>query len=455
MRKNTDGAKSKMNSKSSRKPLGDVSNAKIAVKSAGILKKHSGDEGQLGDVSLDRLLLVQSDLSSLVRQIDELVIQALQLTGNKGRKEIKQFADILSDMQTSLKPWVPRLQKALLSQSTKPENKSEQSIEKTVVCVPEENKNAVIESPAQTKLQSLVSPSPLVSWRAECNTEGGRQLFLLTPLPQKRAFSYKCPASSISAFDNVEAEENNNTHPVVNLHTKCGTPAKFLETNCSSMFVMTPRLKMSPPKSCVLLEPISEFAKNKSFRAHKSTPFPVRGQNSSLSEDSESSSSNRQSSDDLMVKYPELFGIRINNVEKRMVEEEDSPDWMVSPPKTCVIMEPADEKLLEIVSSNCLAPKSSALVCEQDKDEHGVVTKTHLQSIRGTVDLTESTPMIKEPMSSFRIGKQAGENTLKRELWTRFEAATAHVIRFDEPILEDDDTSKKGFLDRLDEALDS
>ncbi|KAL3648643.1 general substrate transporter [Castilleja foliolosa] len=78
-----------------------------------------------------------------------------------------------------------------------------------------------------------------------------------------------------------------------------------------------------------------------------------------------------------------------------------------------------------------------------------ILDVAHLQ--KGTLDLTETTPMIKEPMSSFQIGKQAGENTLKKELWTKFEAATA----FDEPILEDDDPTKKGFLDRLDEALDS
>lgn len=36
-------------------------------------------------------------------QIDELVVQALQLTSNNGRKEIKQFADVLSATQTSLK----------------------------------------------------------------------------------------------------------------------------------------------------------------------------------------------------------------------------------------------------------------------------------------------------------------------------------------------------------------
>lgn len=36
-------------------------------------------------------------------QIDELVVQALKVTSKKGRKEIESFADVLSEMQTSLK----------------------------------------------------------------------------------------------------------------------------------------------------------------------------------------------------------------------------------------------------------------------------------------------------------------------------------------------------------------
>ncbi|KAI3455491.1 hypothetical protein Pfo_012154 [Paulownia fortunei] len=481
MPKKTDATKSKMRSKPTRKPLRDVSNAKTAIKSANIFKKTSEDDGgQTGDDSLDRLLLIHSDLSSLLRQIDELVVQALQLTSNKGRKEIKQFADVLSDMQTSLKPWVPRFQKALFSQSTGPENKSEQSMERTVVCVPKESTNAVIESPEQTKWESLVSPSPLVSWRAECNTEGGRQLFLLTPLPQKKAFSSKCQASSIPALEKITSEEI--AHPVSlfdsvgtlgndlpegvsakptpnkvldieatkavgNLHTQCGSPAKFSKTNCS-MFVMTPCLKMSPPKSCILLEPISELYRKKKQGVHISTPFPAGVQNSSESLDSETSSS--QSSDDLKVKYPELFGIKINNLEKRMVSE-DSPNWIVSPPKTCVIMEPADEKLLKNLSGNCLLPKTIAVRNQQD-DLSSMKTIDY-QGIRGTLDLAESTPMMKEPMSSFRMGKHPGENTLKKELWTKFEAASTHGIPFNDSILQD--TTKKGFLDRLDEALDA
>ncbi|KAL6585083.1 hypothetical protein OROMI_004372 [Orobanche minor] len=455
MLKNTDGAKSKLRSKSTRKPLRDVSNAKISVNTASISKKNSVDDGgHTRDDSLDHLLLVQSDLSSLARQIDELVVQALQLTDNKGRNEIKRFADVLSDMRTSLQPWVPRLQKALCSQSTVLKNKSEQSIEKTVPCVTEENKHAVIECPVQTKWESLVSPSPLVSWRAECNTEGGRQLFLLTPLHQKRAFSSKRPSSSIPAMENVKTGKN--TQPISaidNPQTKCGTPDKFSKTNCS-MFVMTPCLKMSPPKSCILLEPISEFTKKRTLRVHKSTPFPAGVRNFSESEESESSSS--RSSDDLTVEYPDLFGIKISNFDKRTVED-DSPDWIVSPPKTCIVMEPGDEKLLTNLSGGGLTQQDdmSAVKKVEYEDDHVIVANTHLQSIIGTLGLSESTPMVKEPMSSFRMGKQPGENTLKKELWTKFEAASSRgICNNGGPVLQD--TTRKGFLDRLEEeALDS
>lgn len=76
-----------------------------------------------------------------------------------------------------------------------------------------------------------------------------------------------------------------------------------------------------------------------------------------------------------------------------------------------------------------------------------------MANIGGTVDLAESTPMIKEPMSSFRMGKLPGENTLKKELWTRFEAASIHGSRFNGSVVQY--SSTKGFLDILDEALDA
>lgn len=57
-------------------------------------------------------------------------------------------------------------------------------------------------------------------------------------------------------------------------------------------------------------------------------------------------------------------------------------------------------------------------------------------------------------MSSFRLGKHPGENTLKKELWTRFEAASSHGVCFNTSSLLQNST-KKGFLDILDEASDA
>lgn len=319
-------------------------------------------------------------------QIDELVVLALQSPSNKGKKEIKQFADVLSEMHTSLKvdiwfdsfdllhiphyyvssfecmilqPWLPRFQKVLLSQSIEPENKSVQPIERTVISGLKESTKAAIESPEETKWESLVSPSPLVSWRAECNTEGGRQLFLLTPVPQRKAFSSKIRGNDLSKGVPIKPTPNIDfsievTKDVDNHQTDCASPEKFSSTGCS-LFLMTPCLKMSPIKSCVLLEPISEISMKKNQGAHRCTPFPRGVKNSSNSEDSESSSG--QSSDDLKVKYPELFGIKTENLQKRMVED-DSPNWIVSPPKTCFIMEPTDERQEyqgeHLISSICL-----------------------------------------------------------------------------------------------------
>ena len=58
--------------------------------------------------------------------------------------------------------------------------------------------------------------------------------------------------------------------------------------------------------------------------------------------------------------------------------------------------------------------------------------------------------MWKEPESTFRRGKHPGENTLKKELWTRVEAASTKATSFD--ISVHGGTGQKGFLDRLEEA---
>uniref|UniRef100_A0A2P2J8F5 Uncharacterized protein n=2 Tax=Rhizophora mucronata TaxID=61149 RepID=A0A2P2J8F5_RHIMU len=124
------------------------------------------EEDEREDAFLDRLLLVQSDLSSLTRQIDELVAEAFKLkaTTKEGRKEIDSFRHILSDMLSSLKPWVPRFQKVLSSLSVEPENQWGQSLEGESVSPVSEKEKVEIGSPEETKMISLISPSPLVSW---------------------------------------------------------------------------------------------------------------------------------------------------------------------------------------------------------------------------------------------------------------------------------------------------
>lgn len=57
--------------------------------------------------------------------------------------------------------------------------------------------------------------------------------------------------------------------------------------------------------------------------------------------------------------------------------------------------------------------------------------------------------MLKECESVFRVGKRAGEETLKKELWVKFEAASGNPFRCDQAL---EKTSKKGFLDLLDEV---
>ncbi|TQE12200.1 hypothetical protein C1H46_002125, partial [Malus baccata] len=59
-------------------------------------KDHQNDD------ALDRLLLVQSDLSALTHQIDELVLQAFKCQG-KATKEVESFPNFLSEMLSSLK----------------------------------------------------------------------------------------------------------------------------------------------------------------------------------------------------------------------------------------------------------------------------------------------------------------------------------------------------------------
>ncbi|KAG7036463.1 hypothetical protein SDJN02_00080 [Cucurbita argyrosperma subsp. argyrosperma] len=503
-----------MRGKSGKKPLRDVSNQKYGRTSsksvATAKRKEDGYKSKVEeqDDALDRLLLVQSDLSAFTNQIDELAVKAFELKemGKQGRKQIESFTHILSDMLSSLKPWVPRLQKVLSSPSKGIDGDIEQPLSSESNVMVNDTENSVIDSPDQAEVRDLISPSPLVSWRAGCNIERGRQLFLLTPLPISKSLSSKHVKYSKSALSGMTSSiiegaqpcfiacrdlnenelegqilepgkpsgpdlttlgenllEGNGIAPSTgkpsgsNL-TKLGenllegngivlsgvepsgsdiaqveithqrgfaSPPMLSKKNCS-MLVMTPCLKMSPPKSCVLLEPISESSHKDKKMVYKATPFPVGVQDYSSGGDA---------SDGLALKYPELLGIQQAHKLETRKEVEASPDWFMSPPKTCVLLEPSD--FHSVKSAACYG-------CHEAKKSFGDegpvgVSLPHI----------DSTPMLKECESVFRVGKRAGEETLKKELWLKFEAASANPYRFDQALQK---TSKKGFLDMLDEV---
>jgi len=54
------------------------------------------------------------------------------------------------------------------------------------------------------------------------------------------------------------------------------------------------------------------------------------------------------------------------------------------------------------------------------------------------------------PESSFQRGKCPGENTLKKELWTKFEVASTWGCQPKVPTVQK--SAHKGFLDLLEEA---
>ncbi|XP_044479508.1 uncharacterized protein LOC123212403 isoform X2 [Mangifera indica] len=483
--------------KSIRKPLRDLSSNNNIKDGGGCFpkcgnaKKKSNDNKQIEEASdnnaLDRLLLVQSDISKLLQQIDELVMQALKVKtmSKEGKKEIESFTHVLSHMSSTLKPWVPRFQRAL-SSSVESENRLVQAFAgKSAFAADEDERTCEYGSPEDDKEHTLISPSPLVSWRVNCTVERNKQVFLLTPLPILKALSSKHQEHSKSLFESITSNHTIELPPFATISGDTNddllegvpieaTPRKPSECLSAgkgntlesafvvspmvpkgdhSMLMMTPCLKMSPPKSCILLEPISGCTHRPWDKVRKSTPFPVGMHNCGSSQSSESSGS--EASEDLAFKYPELLGIqqaRKSVIQKK--EFETSPDWSFSPPKSCVLLEPPDEKSLENVAdvhnmlmTSCDLNQQTKLSVLDEKD----VPKTSQQARKSIHPaIVESTPLWKELESTMRTGKLLGENTLKKELWTRFEAASSFGIRYNASALQT--TARKGFLDMLEEA---
>ncbi|XP_020098227.1 uncharacterized protein LOC109717000 [Ananas comosus] len=423
-----------------KKPLSDISNGRKPLRSR---KKEKAPAGDGSDGALDLLLLVRSDLSDLINQVDKLAAETLhcKTAAKKGTQEIESFRHALSDMHSSLKSWSLRLQQAFASTSPISENQSESNLDSCPVssAAAAGDGNVVAKNETLPDLDVIVSPSPLVSWRAgACRVGNERQLFLLTPLPTPKIRSCKYMTSSKRVVEILASKDENNPHqlpeslinptnhvdllqcvkakdvtsdvlkPLVTSHF---SPVRFSnqKSRRTSVLLLTPCLRTSA------LKPISKPSSNKEINVFEATQDnKISGHFDELLMEEVSQS--------LASKYKELFQFQpaLNTVGARRREVDGTLEWFLSPPKTCVLMEPPNEKPLQTPPTNSRA------------------------SLLGTSGWNNFESTIRTN------GKKPGEETLKKELWTKFDAVSTNELHFDKTVFER--TTRKGFLDMLEEV---
>ncbi|KAE8772790.1 hypothetical protein D1007_55159 [Hordeum vulgare] len=195
---------------------------------------------------------------------------------------------------------------------------------------------------------------------------------------------------------------------------------------------------------------------------------------------------------DLASRYPDMYGFNQPAGDRRRMEEADvALDWFLSPLKTCVLMDPSptDDKPVPLPAkdnksviespwegwernnklegrrklSDCnpiqtLSVHSKALVGTPRK---GLESKNDL---KGKQELSEDkliqTPAVRsrallgtpwKGLESTNLkGRHAGETTLKKELWTRFEAVSTNELHLDRSVFQKPDGRR--FIDMLEEA---
>ncbi|CAN6332296.1 unnamed protein product [Urochloa humidicola] len=430
------------------------------------------------DAALDRLLLARSDIAGIISQIDELISDALrhETVSKRGKQEIESFNGFLSDTKDSLKKWSSRLNQALETDPAKPENVSKHTVGTCSDSVAKGNDKLIwssssnlhdtdpVASPCSnfTDADMIVSPSPLVSWRTgACMVDSGKQLFLLTPLPKAKACSSRCPTSktqmkTTSSMDPLNLASlpvwkltvSDDDHPdqEQSVKVKEGRSATMtphvakanktsLEDRLRSPCTFSIQKSMrAPPKSCLktsfsskqqLFSPIPEGSRKEDI----DSSGPSRGDKHSESSD--------EVSKDLASRY-DIFGLNQSTKSTyRTREAQDPLQWYLSPLKVCVLMDPQDDKPLP-------TPARSNMKGEHDvSDDKPIQTPAvHNKTLLGTPWRGLESTNLK--------GRLAGETTLKKELWTRFEAASPHELHFNKSLFQK--TDGKCFLDMLEEA---
>ncbi|KAF3328449.1 hypothetical protein FCM35_KLT07055 [Carex littledalei] len=471
--------KSRSRAKSAfRRPMSDVTNEGWDNR-ARFLKTEANQTVERKG-SLDRLLVVRSDLSDLISQIDNLVAQAISKKKYQ-RKDTKR-------LNLSL-PWFARLQEALTSTTTvtsKNQIKTHSTPFPVKTKLPSKTdtpqQNLTISHstpfPVKTKLPSktdtprqnltisqsltntstmslksqienhttpypykraqqslltsktdsmqldlLVSPSPLVPLRGDYCTaiDGGKQLFLLTPL-QKSQFEVSKAAPPTKTL-----LPDTSTFKTHERHGKDGVP--ITESMSKVRFCSTSNTVL-PTKPLPNI-PVTSTSKNCEKDVKDRVPLaePVReagfyGLSKSVPDVSGGKMHEKHEKFGVPISKP-VHDLKVINQKK---EVSDTLDWFFSPPKTCVLMEPSDEQR----RSNWKTLKESSTPVDKNK-RYGDSCEKNWNNLYMSATCTKK-----------------GETTLKRELWTRFEAVSTGDLRLNTDIFQNEDG--KGFLDLLDEA---
>ncbi|XP_049936573.1 uncharacterized protein LOC116265755 isoform X2 [Nymphaea colorata] len=390
-----------------------------------------------------------------------------------------------------------RFQVPFLKQDISSCNQSIPQLTGTLSCKENDNTSSPTR-PQEFGAGTSISPSPLVAWHAEYQAENGRQLFLLTPLPKAKVMSVKrqdCLASTLKYHSKIGPSTNQLSIPencqddrsqrvaaakgeaVHGMVEKVATdPEKALDSisdsafmkanssqsgvrlkskllsnqKCSNAtFLMTPCLKMSPPKTCLLLEQISENCETEQNNPPEITPITVRVLH--FDETHSVEQSKGDISKILASRYPTMFQLaRPSKTVCLKQELEASPENLISPPKTCILLAPSPSVnrtpvIDDVANQKAVMSVSTSEINEED-DGQVQFCEELLHDATTNMAVPECTP--RSLGKARNTGKAPGEQTLKRELWTKFEAISVHSSKLNCSA----DTIPTKFLHRLEEA---
>jgi hypothetical protein len=186
---------------------------------------------------------------------------------------------------------------------------------------------------------------------------------------------------------------------------------------------------------------------------------------------------------DLASRYPDMYGFNLPTGDvRRRREADEALDWFLSPLKTCVLMDPSptDDKPIPVQAKDtpCKGLESSKMKGRQELSDHNSIqtSAVHRKALLGTPrkglesnnlkgrqEVPDDNPIQTPAVHSKALlgtpwkglestnlkGRHAGETTLKKELWTRFEAVSTNDLHFDKSVFQKSDGRR--FIDMLEE----